>query len=93
MAYGYGLVVVAGPLLRASRATTRSPLRWAIATSLIWFLIASAVDIVMVAFGSPAWSQELAAMLLLGVLAQLVLAVLSHVGPMLRGRDLATAIS
>jgi hypothetical protein len=90
VAYGYGLVTVAGPLLRASRTTARSPMRWALAASLIWFLVAIAVDIIMVASGSPGWSQELAAMLLVGVLAQLVLAVLSYVGPMLRGRDLAT---
>ena len=63
---------------------------WAMAASLVWFLVAIAVDVVMVAFGSSGWSQELAAMLLVGVLAQLVLAVLVFVGPMLRGRDLAT---
>lgn len=90
VAYGYGLVAVAGPLLQASRTTARSPMRWALAASLAWFLIAIAVDIVMVASGSPGWSQELATMLLVGVLAQLVLVVLSYVGPMLRGRDLAT---
>lgn len=90
VAYGYGLVVVAVPLLQASRTTARSPMRWALAASLIWFLVAIAVDIIRVALGSPGWSQELAAMLLVGMLVQLILAVLTHVGPMLRGRDLAT---
>jgi nitrite reductase (NO-forming) len=90
LAYGYGLAVVAWPLLRTIRATARSPLRWAVAASLVWFAIAVVLDIVIVAFGAPGWPREVTAMLLLGVLTQLVLAVLSYVGPMLRGRNSAT---
>ena len=88
-AYGYGVVVVAGPLLRASRRSDRSPLRWAVMGALVWFLVAIAIDIVLVATGTPSWSHGMSAALLIGMLAQLVLAVLLYVGPMLRGRDLA----
>jgi hypothetical protein len=87
LAYGYGVLVVALPLLRATRRSSRSPMRWAVAASLSWFLIAIATDIVMMVTGSSGWSYSLAVMLLVGVLTQLVLAVLAYVGPMLRGRD------
>jgi hypothetical protein len=90
LAYGYGVLVVARPLLRAARRSSRSPVRWAVAASLSWFLIAIATDIMMMVVGVTGWSRSLAVMLLVGVLTQLVLAVLGYVGPMLRGRDFGT---
>lgn len=90
LAYGYGVVTIARPLVRAGRTTDRSPLRWAVVASLAWFVVAIAVDVVLVAFASPGWSQQRSAMILLGALTQLIIAVLAHIGPMLRGRDLAT---
>jgi hypothetical protein len=44
----------------------------------------------MMVVGVTGWSRSLAVMLLVGVLTQLVLAVLGYVGPMLRGRDFGT---
>lgn len=87
LAYGYGVLVVAVPLLRASRRSSRSPLRWALSAALSWFLIAIATDIGLMIVGSAGWSPSLAVILLVGVLAQLVFVVLTYVGPMLRGRD------
>ena len=88
--YFQAVLVVALPLLRAIREQDRSPLRWPVAATVIWFPVAVLVDTVRVVFGRPGWSLGLAAVLLLGVLAQLILAVLLHVAPLLRGRDFAT---
>jgi hypothetical protein len=89
-AYGYGVGVVCRPLIRACRGSDRSPLRWAIMASATWFLFAITADVVTVAAGRPGWSHGLAPALLIGMLAQLVLAVLLFVTPMLRGRDLSS---
>jgi uncharacterized membrane protein YuzA (DUF378 family) len=88
--YGWAVVAVAHPLWLSSRTTDRSPLRWMVAASLGWFVVAIATALVRAVLGVPGWSRALAPMLLLGVLAQLVLAVLAYITPMLRGRDFAT---
>ena len=81
--YGVGVVAVARPLLAAARRSDRSPLRWAVTAALVWFPVAIATDIVAV-IGASGWSTGVGIMLLIGVLAQLVLAVLLYVAPTLR---------
>ena len=88
-AYVQAVFVVALPLLRAIRDHDRSPLRWSIAASIIWLPVAVVVDTVLLVLGRPGWSVGLAVALLVGVLAQLILTVLLHVAPLLRGRDFA----
>lgn len=87
--YLQAVVVVAMPLLRAVRGHDRSALRWGIAASVVWFPVAIVVDTVLIMVGQAGWSVGLAVTLLVGVLAQLILTVLLHVAPMLRGRDFA----
>ena len=89
LVYGCAVAVVSRPLLRAARRTDRSPLRWAVAASLTWFLVAIATDVVVVATGANGGWAALGVMLLVGFLAQLVLTVLLYVAPMLRGRSFA----
>jgi hypothetical protein len=88
--YLQAVIVVVLPLLRACRAHDRSPLRWSLAAVLLWLPVGVAIDTVLLAVGRPGWSVGLAVALLIGVFAQLILAVLSYVAPMLRGRDFAS---
>lgn len=88
--YLQAVIVVAVPLLRASRADEGSPLRWGVAAALLWLSLGVAIDVVLLTLGRPAWSVGLAVALLVGVFAQLILTVLLYVTPMLRGRDLAS---
>jgi hypothetical protein len=88
--YLQAVIVVALPLLRASRAHDRSPLRWSLAAVVVWLPVGVAIDVVLLVVGRPGWSVGLAVALLIGVFAQLILAVLLYVTPMLRGRDFAS---
>jgi nitrite reductase (NO-forming) len=88
--YLQAVIVVAIPLLRASRAHDRSPLRWSLAAVVLWLPVGVAIDMVLLVVGRPGWSVGLAVALLIGVFAQLILAVLLYVTPMLRGRDFAS---
>jgi hypothetical protein len=88
--YLQAVAVVGMPLLRACRAHDRSPLRWSLAAVVLWLPVGVAIDTVLLALGRPGWSVGLAVALLIGVFAQLILAVLSYVAPMLRGRDVAS---
>lgn len=89
-AYGYGVAVVAWPLLEAARRTVRSPLRWLVGAALLWFGAVIVADLAMAVVGGPNWSYGRASMVLLGAFAQLIIAVVSYLAPMYRGRDLAT---
>ena len=84
--YGCGVVAVARPLLAAARRSDRSPLRWSVTAALVWFPIAVVTNIVAVMVGVSGWSTGVGIMLLVGVLAQLVLAVVLYVAPTLRRR-------
>jgi len=88
--YLQAVIVVAMPLLRASRAHDRSQLRWSLAAVVLWLPVGVAIDMVLLVLGRPGWSVGLAVALLIGVFAQLILAVLLYVTPMLRGRDFAS---
>lgn len=80
-AYGYGIIAVARPLLNATTHAGRSPARISVTAALMWFVIAIVLDITTVLTGLPGWPHGLATLLLIGVLAQLALAVVSHVAP------------
>ena len=84
VAYGYGIVAVARPLLRATRGTDRSAAGFSVGAALTWFLLAIGLDITTIVTGLPGWAHGLATLLLVGVLAQLALAVLSHIAPAMR---------
>ena len=88
--YLQAVIVVAIPLLRAARDHDRSPLRFSLAAVVIWLPVGVAIDTVLLMTGQPGWSVGLAVALLIGVFAQLILAVLLYVTPMLRGRDFAS---
>lgn len=88
--YLQAVIVVALPLLRACRAHDRSPLRWSLAAVVIWLPIGVAIDLMLLVVGRQSWTVGLAVALLIGVFAQLILAVLLYVAPMLRGRDFAS---
>ncbi len=88
--YLQAVIVVAMPLLRACRAHDRSPLRWSLAAVVIWLPVGVAIDLALLVVGRQSWNVGLAVALLIGVFAQLILAVLLYVTPMLRGRDFAS---
>jgi hypothetical protein len=88
--YLQAVIAIALPLLRASRAHDRSPLRWSVAAVVVWLPVGVAIDMVLLVVGRPGWSVGLAVALLIGVFTQLILAVLLYVSPMLRGRDFAS---
>jgi hypothetical protein len=90
-AAGLGLLawataVVCLPVGRAAfRAKPTSP-RWTIVAVCAWFPALVVTDAVVVAAGAWGWLDGLGLAALVGVLAQAILATLTYLAPMLRGR-------
>jgi hypothetical protein len=90
-AAGLGLLawattVVCLPVGRAAyRAKPTAP-RWTIVAVCAWFPALVALDAVVVAAGAWRWLDALGLAALVGVLAQAILATLTYLAPMLRGR-------
>lgn len=88
--YGWAAVVVVRPLLRGARSAGSSPVRWSVVGAAMWLPVGVALDVGVVATGQRSAFDAVGVVLFVGVLAQLVLAVLLHLVPQLRGRDGAT---
>jgi hypothetical protein len=74
------------PVGRAAyRAKPTAP-RWTVVAVCAWFPLLVALDAVVVALGAWRWLDALGLAALVGVLAQAILATLTYLAPMLRGR-------
>ncbi|MEX1164721.1 MAG: hypothetical protein WEB03_14205 [Nitriliruptor sp.] len=90
MVYGWAVVVVVTALIGAAASSDRSPLRWPIIAVGVWFIAGVGLDVVAVATVQRRMFDIVGVVLFVGVLAQLILAVLLHLAPQLRGRDFAS---
>jgi hypothetical protein len=88
--YGWAVVVVVRALLAAARSSDRSPLRWPVVAVGLWFVVGIGLDVIAVATTQRRVFDIVGVVLFVGVLAQLILAVLLHLAPQLRGRDFAS---
>jgi hypothetical protein len=80
--------MLVGDCDRCCRAASAKPYvaRGPIIGVCIWLPIALALDVAAVALGQRQWLEAAGVILLVGALAQAVLAVLLYLTPMLRGR-------
>lgn len=82
----WATVAVCLPVARAAlRAKPTAP-RWPLVALCVWFPLMVMADVVVVATGAWRWLDALGAVALIGVLAQAILATLTYLAPMLRGR-------
>jgi hypothetical protein len=83
------LLSVTRPLLRAAASAKPYVARGPIIGVCIWLPTALALDVAAVALGQRQWLEAAGIILLVGALAQAVLAVLLYLTPMLRGSTFA----
>ncbi|MEX2324393.1 MAG: hypothetical protein WD576_01460 [Nitriliruptoraceae bacterium] len=84
--FGWAVLVVCIPLVRAVCSARRSAQQPLIVAVAFWFGGAAIADVVVIATAQWAWLDAIGAMMLAGVLAQAILATLIYLTPMLRGR-------
>jgi hypothetical protein len=85
----WAAVVVVLPVHRAAAGAKPYAARGPVLAVTVWLPIALAVDVVAVAAGQRRWLEVAGVLLLVGVLAQAVLAVLVFLMPNLRGEGFA----
>jgi hypothetical protein len=84
--FAWSATVVCLPVGRAAyRAKPTAP-RWTIVAVCAWFPLLVAVDALVVGLGAWRWLDALGLAALVGLLAQAILATLTYLAPMLRGR-------
>jgi hypothetical protein len=81
--YAWSVTVVCVPVFRAMLAA-RSPGRWPVLATAVWFPLVAWADVAIVATGTWRWLEPLGAAMLLGVLAQAITASLGYLAPQLR---------
>lgn len=84
-AYAVGATVVCLPVLRAGRRARPSSYAWLLRAACGWFIAAVWADVVVIATGQLRLLDALGGILLVGVLAQTILASLGYLTPMVRG--------
>lgn len=90
LVYGWGVVVVATATLAAVRRSGGSPSRLPVAGAVVWLPVGVLVDVIAVATAQRRLFEVVGVVLFIGVLTQLILAVLLHLVPNLRGADTAS---
>jgi len=83
--FAWSVTVVCVPVVGAMRAS-RSAGRWGILAVTAWFPLVAWTDVALVASASWRWLDPLGAALILGVIAQAIVASLGYLSPMLRPR-------
>jgi hypothetical protein len=84
--FAWSAAVVCLPVGRAAyRAKPTAP-RWTIVAVCAWFPLLVAADALVVGLGAWRWLDALGLAALVGLLAQAILATLTYLAPMLRGR-------
>jgi hypothetical protein len=87
--FAWSATVVCLPVGRAAyRAKPTAP-RWTIVAICAWFPLLVAVDALVVGVGAWRWLDAVGLAALVGLLAQAILATLTYLAPMLRGRTTA----
>ena len=87
--YARAAVTVALVTVRASKAAQPSPARWSLCAAVLWFVVAAAADVALVAFGAWRWFDAVGVLFAVGVAGQLVAGVAVYLGPGLRGRSMS----
>ncbi|MGH2794921.1 MAG: hypothetical protein ACRDKG_11525 [Actinomycetota bacterium] len=77
------------PVIRTAARANRSAATWFMAAATIWFMAAVALDTASVFAAKMIWTDAAAVVFLVGVLLHAILASLTHVLPLLLGRDAA----
>lgn len=81
--FAWSVTVVCAPVFRTMLAA-RSPGRWPILATVVWFPLVAWADVAVVATGTWRWLEPLGAAMFLGVLAQAITASLGYLAPQLR---------
>jgi hypothetical protein len=82
----WSATVVCLPLFRAVRRSAASAPRWLVLALSVWLPVVVWVDVVVVAVGAWRWLDALGLAAIVGVLAHAIVATLTYLAPMLRGR-------
>jgi hypothetical protein len=90
LVYGWGVVVVASATLTAVRRSGVASSRLPVAGAVLWLAVGVLVDVIAVATAQRQLLEAVGVVLFIGALTQLILAVLLHLAPQLRGPDTAT---
>lgn len=90
LVYAWGVVVVVSATFTSARRSSGSPSRLPVAGAVLWLSIGVVVDIIAVATTQRQLFEVVGVVLFIGALTQLILAVLLHLAPQLRGADAAT---
>jgi hypothetical protein len=83
--YAAAATAVCLPVLRAGRRAKPSLSAWHLQAACVWFLVAVWIDAAVVAAGAWRLLDALGAVLLVGVLAQAILAAVAYFAPMVWG--------
>jgi len=81
--FALSVTTVCGPVFRAL-LVARSPGRWPMLATVVWFPLVVWADVAVVATGTWRWLEPLGAAMFLGVLAQAITASLGYLAPQLR---------
>ncbi len=84
--FATAVAIVCAPVVRAVVRARPGGSRPLVVAAASWFIAVAWADVVVVATARWAWLDTLGAMALAGVLAQAVMATLTYLAPMLRGR-------
>lgn len=87
--YALAATTVCVPVVRAASRARSSAARWSVVAIGLWLPAAAWADVVLVGVGAWGHLDLLGGVVLVGVLLQSVLATLTYVAPMLRGRTSA----
>ena len=87
--FAWAATVVCLPVVRVAAAARPSAPRWAVAAACTWFPLLAWADAAAVAAGWWRFLDALGLAVLAGVLFQAVMATLTYLAPMLRGRSFA----
>jgi hypothetical protein len=82
----WATTVVCVPLHRAVRRAAASAPRWLVLALSVWLPVVVWADVVVVATGAWRWLDALGLAATVGVLAHAIVATLTYLAPMLRGR-------
>ena len=85
--YAWTVVRICAGILRTARRAAASAARSFVSGACGWFVLASSLNAASAAFAKPQWMDAAVVALLAGVFLQAILASLTHVIPLLVGRD------
>jgi hypothetical protein len=90
VAYAWAATAVVAPVIAAVRGGHPGAPRPLILATCAWMIVVVWADVAMVATGAWRWADAVGLAALVGVLGQAILATMTYLTPMLRGRTTAT---